>query len=333
MIATLLKLHLKQLGRALLELGVVRSIIVLALVFFTLARIYTLTPPLTYVVAVLVFLSLISLHTFRKDKIFLQLIDVRPRLLYLVEYHLLASPVYLEFLLNSHWLEVAGLLGVITLIPLVTVKPIFKASRIRSLSFIPASAFEWKSNLRKQGIWIGLLYVSALVLYAYPFVTLLVIVIFTFIVTTFYNEAEPRSMVEVFSGHPAPPRNVSGVIRGYPGSGIAEASPQAFLLQKGKTHLFLFWTGCLPLILVFLLVNTEYWYVLMIWFLISSIIQLLSIMLKYSFYEPGNTINKDVFMFIYFLSLFVPFFVPVPLMMLFYYYRRAKNNLSVYLDD
>jgi len=311
MVATLLTLHLKQFGRVLQELGVIRSIITLLLVFFTLARVYTLTPPLTYVVIVVVFLSIASLHTFRKDKTFLQLVYEQTRSLYLIEYHLLASPVYLEFLLNFHWIEVTCLLVAITLIPFVNVNFTSRASRIRSLSFIPALAFEWKSNLRKQGLWIGLLYISALVLYAYPFITLLVIVVFTFIVTTFYNEAEPRSMVEVF----------------------ADSSPHAFLWQKGKVHLLLFWTGCLPLVLIFLLVNTKYWYVLVIWFLVSSIIQLLSIMLKYSFYEPGNTLNNNVFMFIYFLSLFVPFFVPVPLVMLINYYRRAKNNLSVYLDD
>ncbi|MEO0332954.1 MAG: hypothetical protein AAF223_14945 [Bacteroidota bacterium] len=311
MVATLLKLHLKQLGRVLQELGVVRSIIALLLVFFTLARIYTLTPPLTYVVAVTIFLSIASLHTFRKDKVFLQLIHEQTYFLYLVEYHLLASPVYLEFLLNFHWLEVASLFVSITLVPFISIRTNFGASRIRSLSFIPALAFEWKSNLRKQGLWVGLLYISALVLYAYPFITLLVIVIFTFIVTTFYNEAEPRSMVEVF----------------------ADSPPRAFLWQKGKAHLLLFWIGCLPLVLIFLVVNIKYWYVLVIWFLVSSIIQLLSIMLKYSFYEPGQTLNNNVFMFIYFLSLFVPFFVPVPLVMLINYYRRAKNNLSTYLYD
>ncbi len=311
MVIILLKLHLRQLGRSLRALGIIRIIFVLALLFFTLARIYTANPPITYVVTALVFLSLASLHTFRKDKVFLQLLDVQPRLLYLIEYHLLASPLYVLFLLNFRWLEVASLLVAVTFIPFINMNLTAQAGQIRSLSFVPAPAFEWKSNLRKQGIWIGLLYISALVLYAYPFVTLLVIVIFTFVVTTFYNEAEPRSMVEVF----------------------AESSPRAFLWQKGKMHLLLFWVGCLPLVLIFLVVNTEYWYVLVIWFFVSSIIQLLSIMLKYSFYQPGHTLNNNVFMFIYFLSLFVPFFVPVPLVMLINYYRRAKNNLRPYLDD
>ncbi|MGB3586616.1 MAG: hypothetical protein WBA23_08760 [Tunicatimonas sp.] len=311
MVIILLKLHLRQLGRSLRALGIIRSIFVLALLFFTLTRIHTATPPITYVVTALVFLSLASLHTFRKDKVFLQLLDVQPRLLYLIEYHLLASPLYVLFLLNFRWLEVASLLVAVTLIPFINMNLTAQAGQIRSLSFVPAPAFEWKSNLRKQRIWIGLLYISALVLYAYPFVTLLVIVIFTFVVTTFYNEAEPRSMVEVF----------------------ADISPRTFLWQKGKAHLLVFWVGCLPLVLIFLVVNTEYWYVLVIWFFVSSIIQLLSIMLKYSFYQPGHTLNNNVFMFIYFLSLFVPFFVPVPLVMLINYYRRAKNNLRPYLDD
>ena len=97
-------------------------------------------------------------------------------------------------------------------------------------------------------------------------------------------------------------------------------------------ELTLFWLGCAPLLLLFLLTNSTYWYVLLVWVVVSSVIQVLSISLKYGFYEPGLALNKDVFMGIYFLSLFVPYFVPVPLVMLFYYYRRATRNLQTYLD-
>ena len=309
MILIFLELHTKQLGRLLKELGLVRSLIVLALLAFTLARTYTLEPPLTYaLVALLVFL-LTSLHTFRKDRAFLKILGVQSYRLYAVEYHLLATPFYIELLLNGRWVELMAVLATVSFIPLLSVSIQRKANTARGLAALPPEAFEWKSGLRRHGMLIGLLYLLALMCYSYPFVALLVIVVFTFIVTTFYNESEPRAMVEAFGG-----------------------SPATFLLGKWRVQLTLFWLGCAPLLLLFLLANSAYWYVLLVWVIVSSIIQVLSINLKYGLYEPGLTLNKDLFMFIYSLSLFVPYFVPVPFVMLCYYYRRASKNLQTYLD-
>ena len=310
MISTFLVLHVKQIARLSRELGIIRSLIVLFLSAITLARMYTLEPPYTYVIAALLFFLLLSFHTFRQDKTFLAIIGVRSRLLYLVEYHLLVSPVYLIFLLNGRWIETVSTGAAVSLLPFIHLRLTHQARVASRLPFIFPEAFEWKSGLRKQGWLIGSLYVAALGLYPYPFVALLVIVVFTFVVTTFYNESEPRSMVEAFA-----------------------SSPSKFLLRKGKTQLTLFWIGCAPLVLIFLLTNATYWYVLLVWVVVCSVIQLLSIHLKYSLYEPNVTLNKDVFMFIYFLSLFVPFFFPVPLVMMIHYYRRAQKNLKPYLHD
>ena len=308
MILHFLTLRLKQLSRLAREIGVVRTLIVSLLLALALARINTLTFPFTYLVDALLVLQLTLVHLFRKDTLFLQLLGVRRHALYLAEYHVLASPVYALFLLHQHWGALGLLAGAVSLIPWFKVTLAPRAGKPWSLRFIPAHAFEWKSGLRQRGGLIGSLYALALVLSPYPFATLLVIIAFTFIVTAFYNEAESRPMVEVFAD-----------------------SPRRFLFKKGRTQLALFWGGCTPLMLVFLVVNPRYWYVLLIWGVVSSIIQLLSIYLKYSLYEPGNSINKDVFMFVYFLSLFVPFFVPVPLVMMVYYYRRAHRNLTHYL--
>lgn len=308
MISTFLALHAKQTGRLFRELGIVRGLIILLLLAITLTRIYALEPPYTYFVATLLFFLLFSLHIFRQDKTFLAIIGVRSHLLYLIEYHLLISPVYLIFLLNGQWIETVSIGAAVSLIPFVHFNFTHQASEARRLPFIFPEAFEWKSGLRKQGWFIGALYVAALGLYPYPFVALLVIVVFTFIVTTFYNESEPRPMVEAFA-----------------------ASPSTFLFKKGKIQLILFWIGCTPLVLIFLLTNATYWYVLLVWIIVCSVIQLLSINLKYSLYEPNVSLNKNVFMAIYFLSLFVPFFFPVPLVMMMYYYRRARKNLQPYL--
>ena len=106
-----------------------------------------------------------------------------------------------------------------------------------------------------------------------------------------------------------------------------------FGLDQFQSQLIDFAFLILPLISIFLVVNIRYWYVLAIFLIISAIIQTLSICLKYAFYEPGRTINKSIFITVYALSIFVPFFVPVPLIMMVHYFRKAESNLNHFLYD
>jgi hypothetical protein len=238
------------------------------------------------------------------------MLNIIPYQLYLIEYHIISIPFYVNFLLHTHWVEAFSAFTGVSLIPLLGFSLNSESSISQQLNFIPTEAFEWKSGLRKNSVRILLLYILAIALFQFPLVSFLVIIIFTFLVTAFYNESESRQMVEVF-----------------------DLSPRKFILMKWKKQLTLFWVGCLPLVLICLFANKEYWYVLLAIILISSIIQLLSIHLKYTLYEPGTIIDKDIFMVIYFFSLFVPFFVPVPLIMLFIYYHKSISNLKNYLHD
>lgn len=307
MISAFLGLHFKQLLRLLKELGIIRSLILLFLAGAAMARAFTLSPDLLCFV---LFFSLFSLHTFRRDKAFLKILPIRRYLLYFVEYHLIASPFYLQLLLRQQWIISLLAFVAISLIPFVNIRLNSKRGSFTRLNFIPSEAFEWKSGIRKQGLLIAVLYLLALSLYQYPYVAFVVIVLFTLISTTFYNEDEPQQMVEVF-----------------------QLAPRQFMFSKWKMQLMLFWTGCIPLMLIYLFANPAYWYVLPVLILVSSIIQILSINLKYSFYAPGASMDKSIFIVIYVLSLFVPFFVPVPLVMMLNYQRKAVTNLKGYLDD
>lgn len=238
------------------------------------------------------------------------MLPIRRYLLYAVEYHLLASPFYLRLLLDQQWIISLLSFSAISIIPFVNVKIMSNGAAFSRLKLIPAEAFEWKSGVRRHSFVIAALYILALSLYQYPYVAFVVIVLFTLLSTTFYNEAEPLQMVEVF-----------------------QLAPRQFMFMKWKMQLMLFWAGCTPLILIYLFMNTAYWYVLPVLILVCSVIQILSINLKYSFYVPGESMDKSIFIAIYVLSLFVPFFVPVPLVMMFNYQRKAMANLKAYLHD
>ncbi|MEK6478935.1 hypothetical protein WJR50_15420 [Catalinimonas sp. 4WD22] len=307
MILSFLSLHLKQLIRVLKELGLFRCLIVLVLLSFALARVFTLSPDL--LCFVLIF-SLFSLHILRKDKAFLKFLPIRRYLLYAVEYHLIASPFYVRLLLDQQWITSLLSFTATSIIPFVNVILMSNGAALHRLKLIPAESFEWKSGIRKHSFIITALYMLAISLYQYPYVAFVVLVLFTLLSTTFYNEGEPLQMVEVF-----------------------QLAPRQFMFMKWKMQLLLFWTGCTPLMLIYLLGNTAYWYVLPVLILVCSVIQILSINLKYSFYVPGESVDKSIFIAIYVLSLFVPFFVPVPLVMMFNYQHKAIVNLKAYLND
>lgn len=81
------------------------------------------------------------------------MLGIRNYWLFLLEYHLLASPVYLIFLLNGRWIEAVSVGATVSLIPVVRLRFTRQQSVVRRLPFIFPEAFEWKSGLRKQG-WI-----------------------------------------------------------------------------------------------------------------------------------------------------------------------------------
>lgn len=308
MIAAFARLRFKQCTRFLIELGIIRSVILLFIFFVVLSSSLTIAALYPSLSCIFLLIVIFSLHTIRGDKTFLKILHLNTFRLYLAEYHFISSPIYFSLLLHNHWIEALWGFAGVSVIPKLNFFMSNENKAFLKLNFLPAEAFEWKSGLRKNYITVLFLYILAIVLFQFPMFAFLVIVIFTFVGITFYNESESRQMVEVFA-----------------------VSAKQFIRRKGKNQLTIFWIGCLPLILIFLIVNKEYWYVLPAVVIISSIIQLVSIHLKYTFYEPGKTIDNSIFMIVYFFSLFVPFFVPVPLAMLFYYYHKATSNLKNYL--
>lgn len=250
------------------------------------------------------------LHIQRTDKNFL-LISLRgDKRLYFFHYHLLSIPIYIVLILANEFLILVCLFTAVNLLPFLVGNYSFAGFQYDIIRFIPFRNFEFKSGLRQNFFTIVFIYAVCVVFYESPFVALTAILLVTFVCTSFYSESEPGQMLEVY-----------------------RMSAKRFLRYKITNQLIDFVFLILPLISIFLVVNIRYWYVLAIFLIISAIIQTLSICLKYAFYEPGRTINKSIFIAVYALSIFVPFFVPVPLIMMVHYFRKAESNLNHFLYD
>lgn len=303
-------MYLKQLGRLLGEIGLWRIILIIAATL--LASLVLLKKAEENAVGFSVFiLALVFfLHVQRKDKPFLKSLHIKDQLLYFIHYQLLASPFYILLFLYQKFALFSLLFISISMVPLIPpISPSFRVAR-RKFPEIRLHNFEFISGIRQYSFLLLMLYLLAFFFYQVPYVAFGAIIVFTFLSTTFYQEAEPWQMVEVY-----------------------QLSPAKFLWMKIKNQWLDFWLLSSPFCLLFLLGKPGFWYILLVWVGVCSIIQACSICLKYTFYAPGKDFDNSIFMGVYFISLFVPFFVPVPMVMLVRYFKKAQLNLNPYLYD
>ncbi|MDQ3393372.1 MAG: hypothetical protein M3512_04585 [Bacteroidota bacterium] len=311
MIKDFTAIYLLQLIRLLKEIGLWRSIIIIiasVAAFSAFINSALLNPTMA---ALAQFILVFALHVQRKDRDFLKIVNINDWLLNFTHYHLLSFHAYIVLAFFFHFIPLIILFTIISFIPFLDFKiKSFNPILFDFSKYIPNGNYELKSGTRKHKFFFLTFYVLAIILYSYPMVAFCVIVLFTFMVTSFYNEAEPWTMLESF-----------------------KLPPKKFLWFKVKSHLTIFWVLCLPLVMIFLIMQFQYWYVMLALIFVSSVIQALSICLKYTFYEPGKHFDNSIFIGLYVLSIFVIFFIPVPMIMLIHYARKATVNLNRYLYD
>ena len=176
---------------------------------------------------------------------------------------------------------------------------------------IPDDNFEWKAGIRKNlffflGIWlIGM--ATSFFIASVP----IAIFILGVIVLNFYEKPEP---VQILLAN--------------------ELNTKKFLINKIQNHLIVFAITIVPLILLFIIFNPQYYYIPLIEFTIFSILLVYTILLKYAFYRPKNKSGAtQIFSMIGIISIFIPFFIPIVLILSIKFLIQATNNLKFYLND
>jgi hypothetical protein len=307
---TLISIRFRQLLRYTVELGIFRGMVaILLLLFFYVSALQTFSPWLT---AGIIGGLLISIHTTRLDKTFLSIIKVRSTLVFFVEYLLLALPFLVPLLLKNHWQPALSLFGVTLFLPLLNVRITDTSRRFRwVVAWLPAAMFEWKSGLRKHFFSLLIIYAIGLFCYNFTVAAPIALLLLTLINCDFYVATESREMLEAF-----------------------EMPPGKLLHLKLKNQLTIFWLLCLPLLMVFILFHGTYWYVLPVVMLLCTVLQVLSILLKYAVYSPHENLQGNFLLIgLSIIFFFFPFLLPLPFLWIVKYYKKAMNNLHFYLHD
>lgn len=255
------------------------------------------------------FLFCLSLQAFRKDKLFVFAHVDYPRQSFFLEYLVLVLPFSISSLFTSNWLCFPVLILLVGLVPFLKYSPSQKTHLRKISKIIPPYYFEWISGLRSSYLYILPLYGLALAFSWYYLISLVLLWFITVSITSFYAIAESLTILRV-----------------------EEANAKAFLIQKLKKHSLLLLYFYLPVVCIGVLSHPQYWLVYLLFIPTQLALLCFAICLKYAHYRPNHSnAANSVILSLTALGAILPFLLPVPLVLLFVYYRKALNNLSDYL--
>lgn len=257
-------------------------------------------------ISYLLFSPVILLYFVRRDIPFLRKLMIHPFPVLLADYLTIGSLylLYCVLTFNFKFLRVA-----LALIIFFSIMP-FRHSKSNyfqpGLSFISSDAYEWKAGLRKNSLFMILLYIFALSTVAFPAVSLLICFLLHSIFTSFYQPNESISLLRVQGNNP------EQILKGKITRGL-----------KLQTIIFL------PVAIINSCLQDFYVYV-WLFFLIAAAISLsFSIISKYSYYRP-ETANSpsQVHQAISIFSFIIPFLLPLPLLLSFLRYPSAIQKIK-----
>ncbi len=306
---SILNLRRKQISRILADLGILRLLMLFIFYsFFQFFLIHIKELHAFFVDAAL--LSLLSAaQANRKDeKILLQLMK------FPILYYLLENLIWvLLFTWGIAFSPSNYLYPILLFLPLIT--SFLPTNRsIESQGFVlpipfSASAYDWRSGMRNGGAWGIIVAIVLTVIGLFRFEFLLIgIVVSSISIFGFYTQNEPRQILYA----------------------VADTST-SFLKKKIKQMALLFLLINSFALLIGLVFYFQVFYVVAYLFLGSFFVLFLMILQKYITYEPNTNFRANTFIIaFYYISIFIPFLIPLPLIVGIRSWKRANRQLSYY---
>jgi hypothetical protein len=309
MLNFILSLRIKQFFRGLTEIGFIRVIIIIPfMAMILLGMMENLMKQSLWVIFGVLALMLGSLHFNRKDKHFLKVIKNQRFTLFSFEYLMASLPFLIYFFIENAWFQIFSTFILVSILPFLGWTFIYENSTawLRFPKFMTKD-FEWMIGTRKNIGYIIPIYILAIVLGYLTVSILAALLLLAIITTTFYLEpGEPRNYLHLYAD-----------------------SPSELMRQKSTRAVRFYLLFTIPLSIVFLIFNIEYWYLLIITLAIGSVVQLTSVTLKYVTFTPKESNQRNAILLGFLLICWlIPFLQPVPLLMTITYYRKAVNRLK-----
>ena len=308
-----LKMRIHQLGRLFLELGFMRSVVVIMAVGFAIVAAFNLGDKTLSAILLggLTGIGVLGIHLKRSDTRFMKVCFEQPIQILWVEYTIIIAPILMILLVHQHWFVALGLVFTIMLISFFSLsfRNFHLNTKVQRL--IPDYYFEWKAGFRRYLVPIVFVWIAGLAGSVFIGSVPISIFILGYLIISFQEkfEALPILMAD-------------------------ENGPKKFLRKKMARHLLFFALLIAPLICAFIAFHPARFYIPIILFLLLTLLVAYAIALKYALYEPtsGKGVGQTLIS-ISFLGVIFPFFTPVIILMTIRYYLKAKTNLKQYLYD
>jgi hypothetical protein len=313
MIESLISIRIKQIYRAGVELGLLRSLallIFLGSTAFILLMQTATTVTISFVVGIYLFV-LTLLHLRRQDRMFLKSHFNFHKWICLIEYLLLSLPLIAFMAYHFQWVPALLLLTGLAVIVNLDFKPNTLSLNTKVQDLIPEECFEWKAGVRKSFFTIIILLMVGLGTSFFIGSVPIVIFILGLLPMGFYKRSEPYQMITSF-----------------------EIGSNKFLVNKVKWQVLIFTILCVPLIAVFIVFHQDRWYIPLVEYLIFVSVHVYMILTKYAFYEPNSRSSSvQTFGAVGAMGVIFPVFIPLVWLLSIRFYFKARRNLNFYLDD
>jgi hypothetical protein len=311
---SLLIIRFCQLKRILSSIGVFRSIIVILLLLLALVSInyYSHSTSAIKIVFISYVLLILYIHFNRNDKAFIYKHIKNPIFSIFLEYFTFSLPIIIILTIYKP-LTFPFILFAILFISSLNINSNKRSRNNKIFKKIPTWHFEWISGFRKYYYSIILLYIISIFLSFIPFASFVCSTAITIVLISFYDETEPRNLIEVF-----------------------QLSTRKFLLFKVFSAIKLYMIIIIPLLSFYLIFNIAHWHIC-IYFLLNSLLTVsYSVLLKYSSYSyqtASNSVNP-ILKGIAAVNIILPVvFVPLVFLLNFYFFFKSFSNLNPILND
>ncbi len=310
MLGLFIKTHFLQLLRVLKEIGWGRLALLAPVGLYLILRAIFLPMEMAMWGWLPPVVIILSIQFGRKDFGFLRLLSLSPYRLLAGQYLLVSLPWVIIYLIDGN--------GQYALIPLAVavVAPLIKIdlSQLQNGfgwagNVFPVEAFEWKNGVRKNFLSLAVVYLLCLAFSQFVVSGLAYIAVMTGFMIEFFTQSESRPMIQAMS-----------------------ASPNRFIWQRIRLHLGIFWLLALPHVALFMLFHYTYWYILLYFVVMFSVVNAFYVAFKYATYRPEASLKGNTMMMAFVWGCcFIPFFTPIPILMLIWNLMRAGTNLRFYV--
>ena len=317
---TFINIRLKQLYRELSDIGLFRTIFLIAFLALLIYALYIQAAVTPYYATGVYFAIVTLIHISRPDKLFLKMNFDNYKFIYGVEYFLLSLPLIICLLFHYQWIALLLLFFALFLLTNleINIKHYNLNGNIKLHSLntklqrcIPDDSFEWKSGSRKYLFYLIPIWLLAMGTSFFIASVPIAILLLGGIQPGVYEKSESLPMVLAF-----------------------EMKTKKFLFHKIKLQIVLFSVIAIPLILAFVIFHPERWYIPVAEYIILATYQIYLILTKYAFYRP-NTKSHAVMTFgtLGALGAIIPVFLPLVWLLGVWFYIKSFKNLNFYLHD